>query len=85
MYLLASWNHPGFAGSTGTPYPENEMYAAEAIFDYATTALGFREEDIVLYAWSIGGYTASYLAANHRNIKALVSFIFCKIQEAYCS
>ena len=55
------------------PYPSNEKYAAEAIFDYATTVLGFREEDIVLYAWSIGGYPASYLAARHSKVKGLVS------------
>lgn len=39
---------------------------------YAIAKLGFKEEDIVLFAWSIGGYTASYAAMMYPNIKALV-------------
>jgi len=52
------------------------LNAAEAIFEYATRGLGFKEEDIILYGWSIGGYPASYLASQHPRVKGLVSTIF---------
>jgi pimeloyl-ACP methyl ester carboxylesterase len=71
-YSVLGYNHPGFAGSTGTPYPPAELNAAEAIFDYAVNELGFKEENIILFAWSIGGFPASHLAANHPKIKALI-------------
>ncbi|OXA36792.1 phosphatidylserine lipase ABHD16A isoform X2 [Folsomia candida] len=71
-YSVLGWNHPGFGGSSGTPYPLYELNAAEAVFEYATKELGFREEDIVLYGWSIGGFPATYLAAQHPNVKGLV-------------
>jgi len=48
------------------------LNAAEAVFDYAVTELGFKEEEIVLYAWSIGGFPAAHLAASHPKVKALV-------------
>lgn len=41
---------------------------------YAITELGFAPEDIVLYGWSIGGYSASWVACKYP-IKALVSKI----------
>jgi len=56
----------------GTPYPAQELNAAEAVFDYATTVLGFKEEEIVLYAWSIGGFPAAHLSSAHPRIKGLV-------------
>ena len=43
---------------------------------YAVTKLGFKPEEIVMFAWSIGGYTASYAAMMYPNIKAIVRFNF---------
>lgn len=54
------------------PYPHYELNAAEAVFEYAVKELGFKEEDIILYGWSIGGFPATYLAAQHPSIKGLV-------------
>jgi len=71
-YSVLGWNHPGFGGSTGTPYPLEELNSAEAIFDYSINSLGFREEDIVFYGWSIGGFPATYLAAQHPRVKGLI-------------
>jgi dienelactone hydrolase len=65
----------------GVPYPLNELNAAEAVFEYATKELGFKDEDIVLYGWSIGGYPAAYLASQHPNIKGVVRFISCIKKE----
>ena len=57
----------------GVPYPPAELNAAEAVFDFAVNSLGFKEEQIVLYGWSIGGFPATHLARSHPNVKGLVS------------
>ncbi|CAJ0575482.1 unnamed protein product, partial [Mesorhabditis spiculigera] len=69
---VLGWNYPGFVHSTGTPLPANVLAAADAVMQYAMGPLGWPEEDIVLYAWSIGGFAASWLAANHQKIRALL-------------
>lgn len=33
---------------------------------------GFAERDIVVFGWSIGGFPATWLAANYPNIRGLV-------------
>ena len=42
------------------------------MYKYARVELGFADEDIVLFAWSIGGYATSWLAMNYPNIRAVV-------------
>ncbi|XP_033105219.1 phosphatidylserine lipase ABHD16A-like [Anneissia japonica] len=71
-YSILGWNHPGFGGSTGYPFPENEANAIEVVMQYATTELGFHLSDIILYAWSIGGYSASIAAMNYPRVHALI-------------
>ncbi|CAH0401864.1 unnamed protein product [Chilo suppressalis] len=71
-YSVLGWNHPGFAGSTGRPYPSQEHNAIDAIIQYAVTELNFKPEDIVMYGWSIGGYTAAWAAVNYPAVKGLV-------------
>lgn len=39
---------------------------------FAIYKLGFSESQIVLYAWSIGGFPATWAAANYPNVKALI-------------
>lgn len=43
---------------------------------YAINELEFDVEDIILYGWSIGGYTATWAAVNYPDVKGLV---ICKI------
>ncbi|GCB82154.1 hypothetical protein scyTo_0021948, partial [Scyliorhinus torazame] len=50
-YSVLGWNHPGFAGST------NEANSMDVVVQYAIHQLNFRIEDIIIYAWSIGGFT----------------------------
>ena len=38
-YMIAD---PGFGGSTGVPYPQNEANAADAVMQFAINELGFR-------------------------------------------
>ncbi|XP_049884727.1 phosphatidylserine lipase ABHD16A [Pectinophora gossypiella] len=70
-YSALGWNHPGFAGSTGLPYPEQEHNAIDAVMQYAINELGFKPENIVLFGWSIGGYAAAWAALNYP-VKGLV-------------
>ncbi|WKX98400.1 hypothetical protein Q1695_013803 [Nippostrongylus brasiliensis] len=71
-YSVLGWNQPGFGHSSGLPFPRNTLAAADAVMQYAQSELGFREEDIVLFGWSIGGYPASWLAANYPKVKGVI-------------
>ncbi|KAI1729239.1 alpha/beta hydrolase fold domain-containing protein [Ditylenchus destructor] len=70
-YSVLGFNMPGFGESTGTPYPSEILNSVEAVMQFATQTLGFEQKDIVLYAWSIGGFSASWAAANY-NVKAVI-------------
>ncbi|CAH2224614.1 jg19680 [Pararge aegeria aegeria] len=71
-YSVLGWNHPGFGGSTGLPFPRQEQNAVDAVIQYAITELGFDVETIVMYGWSIGGYPATWAAVNYPEIKGLI-------------
>ncbi|XP_074101305.1 phosphatidylserine lipase ABHD16A [Cotesia typhae] len=71
-YSVLGWNHPGFGGSTGSPFPDAEIDGMEAVMRYAVEKLGFPEERIILFGWSIGGYTATWAAMNYPGIHGLV-------------
>lgn len=71
-YSVLGWNHPGFAGSTGRPYPEQEVDAVDAVMQFAILKLGFKPEEIIVYGWSIGGFTSSWLAMNYPDIQGLI-------------
>ncbi|KAK8723411.1 hypothetical protein OTU49_011697 [Cherax quadricarinatus] len=71
-FSVLGWNHPGFASSTGTPYPSQEQNAVDAVMQFAIHGLGFREEDIIIYGWSIGGYTSTWAAMNYPQIRGLI-------------
>lgn len=78
-YSVIGWNHPGFAGSTGLPYPENEQDAMESVVQFALQRLRFRQENILLYGWSIGGYTISWAAMNYPQVRSVVSVTVCSL------
>ncbi|XP_073497828.1 phosphatidylserine lipase ABHD16A isoform X3 [Phyllobates terribilis] len=71
-YSVLGWNHPGFAGSTGVPFPQNEANAMDAVVQYAVYQLGFKLQDIIVYAWSIGGFTATWAAMSYPDVSAVV-------------
>ncbi|XP_053329517.1 phosphatidylserine lipase ABHD16A [Spea bombifrons] len=71
-YSVLGWNHPGFAGSTGIPFPQNEANAMDAVVQYAIYRLGFQLQDIIVYAWSIGGFTATWATMSYPDVSALV-------------
>lgn len=43
----------------GVPFPQNEANAMDVVIQYAIHKLGFQLNDIVVYAWSIGGFTGT--------------------------
>ncbi|GFR31373.1 hypothetical protein TNCT_473981, partial [Trichonephila clavata] len=71
-YSVLGWNHPGFAYSTGLPFPNQELNATDVVMQFAIYKLGFKVENIVIYAWSIGGFSATWLAMNYPDIRGLV-------------
>ena len=54
-YSVLGWNHPGFGGSSGSPYPQEEANAADAVMQFAIHSLGFRPDQVIVHGWSIGG------------------------------
>lgn len=77
-YSVLGWNHPGFGGSTGTPFPSQEQNAIDCVMQFAIHNLGFDPKNILLFGWSIGGYTASWAAMNYPDIKGVVINAFIK-------
>ncbi|XP_078271926.1 phosphatidylserine lipase ABHD16A isoform X2 [Rhinoraja longicauda] len=71
-FSVLGWNHPGFAGSTGVPFPQNEANAMDVVMQYALHRLKFTPATIIMYAWSIGGFTATWATMNYPEISALV-------------
>ncbi|XP_014664828.1 PREDICTED: abhydrolase domain-containing protein 16A-like [Priapulus caudatus] len=71
-YSVLGWNHPGFWGSTGVPLPDQEASAIDIVMKYATKGLNFQPENIIIFAWSIGGYTATWAAMNYPDVKAVI-------------
>jgi hypothetical protein len=72
-YSVLGWNHPGFGGSSGAPFPQQEVNAADAVMQFAIQQLGFRPDQIILHGWSIGGFTASWLAMSYPDVQGVVS------------
>ena len=58
----------------GAPYPSDERNAIDAVMQFAIQELKFQPENIVLFAWSIGGYTATYAAMSYPDIKHVVIY-----------
>ncbi|XP_075229818.1 phosphatidylserine lipase ABHD16A [Lycorma delicatula] len=71
-YSVLGWNHPGFGGSTGMPYPEQEKNAMDIVIQFAIIRLGFQPENIVMFGWSIGGFTASWAAKMYPDVRAVI-------------
>lgn len=71
-YSVLGFNHPGFAGSSGTPYPDQDQNAADAVMQFAIQKLGFLPENIILFGWSIGGYSSLWLATQYQSIKGVI-------------
>uniref|UniRef100_A0A8C3NLP2 Uncharacterized protein n=1 Tax=Geospiza parvula TaxID=87175 RepID=A0A8C3NLP2_GEOPR len=71
-YSVLGWNHPGFGGSTGVPLPQSEANAMDVVVRFALQQLRVAPPSIVVYAWSIGGFTATWAAMSYPELGGLV-------------
>lgn len=60
----------------GVPLPPQEKNAMDVVMQFAIHRLGFAPENIVVFAWSIGAYCATWGAMNYPDIKGLVTLLF---------
>ncbi|GFN73537.1 abhydrolase domain-containing protein 16a [Plakobranchus ocellatus] len=71
-FSVLGWNRPGYGGSSGSPWPPAEQKAVEAVMMYAIHKLGFEPQNIVVFAWSIGGYSAALMARSFPDVQYVV-------------
>ncbi|XP_042835825.1 protein ABHD16B [Panthera tigris] len=71
-YSVLGWNHPGFGGSTGVPFPQHDANAVDVVVKYALHRLHFPPAHVVVYGWSIGGFTATWATMTYPELGALV-------------
>lgn len=64
-FSVLGWNHPGFYGSTGAPYPSQDKNAVLAVMEFALEKLNFDVKDIILNGWSIGAFSTLTLAVKY--------------------
>jgi len=57
----------------GVPLPSQEQNAIDGVMQYAIQSLHFPPDQIVLFAWSIGGYAATWAAMQYPDVKHVVS------------
>uniref|UniRef100_A0A336KRV3 CSON014944 protein n=1 Tax=Culicoides sonorensis TaxID=179676 RepID=A0A336KRV3_CULSO len=70
-YSVLGWNHPGFYGSTGSPYPSQDKNAVFAVMEFALKQLKFDLNNIILHGWSIGAFATLNLAAKY-DVKGVI-------------
>lgn len=71
-YSVLGWNHPGFGASTGEPFPQHDANAMDVVVKFALHRLRFPPAQVVLYGWSIGGFTATWAAMTYPELGALI-------------
>jgi len=71
-YSVLGWNHPGFGGSTGSPYPDQEVAAMDVVVRFAMKRLNFAPDKILIYGWSIGGFSATWAGMRYPDIHGLI-------------
>lgn len=71
-FSVLGWNHPGFGCSTGTPYILEEESSMNTVMEFAIQRLGFTPSEIILFGWSIGGYSSSWAAASYPSVRAVI-------------
>lgn len=59
----------------GSPYPKQDQNAIDAVMQFAIHKLGFQPEDIILFGWSIGGYSSLVAAAQYPDVKGVVCVV----------
>lgn len=68
---MLSWNHPGFGDGTGAPFPQHNASAMDVAVKDALHGLHFPPAHVVVYGWSIGGFTATWATMMYLELGAL--------------
>ncbi len=59
-------DYRGYGKSESTPSDEGLYLDGEAAYDFLKNEKKYTEENIIAVGWSLGGFIASYIAANHK-------------------
>lgn len=62
------------------PFPQNEANAMDVVIQFAIHKLGFQLSDIVVYAWSIGGFTGTQRQEQYNPVTKTKVVILFKIE-----
>lgn len=57
------------------PYLEQEHNAVDTVMQFAVHDLKFAPDHIILFGWSIGGYSTAYAASRYPTVKQVVRYI----------
>lgn len=57
----------------GSPFPNQDQNAMDAVVQFAIEKLGFPPENILMFGWSIGGYSSLWASTQYPDIKGVVS------------
>lgn len=70
----------------GRPYPSQEQNAIDIVMQFAINKLGFKLDNVILFGWSIGGYTVTWAAMNYPEVKGIVmnTFILSMLYTLFC-
>lgn len=61
-----------FVSIQGSPFPNQDQNAIDAVMQFAIHMLGFQPDDILLFGWSIGAYSSLVAAAQYPETKGVV-------------
>lgn len=56
----------------GQPYPEQDENGIDAVMQFAIHKLGFLPENTIMFGWSIGAYSALYIASRYPELKGVI-------------
>ncbi|XP_012583627.1 PREDICTED: abhydrolase domain-containing protein 16B [Condylura cristata] len=71
-YSVLGWHHPAFGGGTDAPSPWRDANAVDVVVKYALQCLQFPPAHVVVYGWSVGGFTATWATKAYPELGALV-------------
>lgn len=71
--LIAELNLISHLFCQGKPFPDQDQNAMDAVVQFAINKLGFSPENIVMFGWSIGGYSSLWASSQFPDIKGVVS------------
>lgn len=70
-FAVLGFDYPGYGMSEGSPREETVFAAAEAAWQFLRNQ-GHAEEAILLYGFSLGSGSATYLATKHQHVGGLI-------------